>query len=193
MCNYLRVLPAPRNKNMGFTLVETIVAGFIFTIIFAALFSVLNIGDFSNTVGGIKLEVQQEVRMPLDWMVKDLRQTSRNKIVLEEYENKTFTDLADNLTFTRARFNLCTGYNTANSTISWATNQTGYDFDAINQTIIRTDFGSGYSQQFNNIANLTFTKIGINSLRVNITGQKVARGNITSTVTLEEEVKLRNE
>jgi len=193
VCNYLRILPAPRNKDKGFTLLEIFICIFIIIIVLTALFSVLNIGELSQRIGGTELEVQQAVRMALDYIVRDLRQTSRNKIFLEEYANETFTELADNLTFAHARFNLCTGYDTTNATPTWSGEQITYDFDPTEQTIIRTDLVNGQSLQFNSITNLTFTKIDLNSLNVNITGQKVARGTIAATVNLQEEVKLRNE
>lgn len=199
MYNYQHTLPAPRtprNKNTGFTLIEILVAGFILMIILGALFSALNIGDLSNTIGGAKLDVQQEVMIAMDWMVKDLRQTSRNKLVVTDIDgnNTSFSGLGGNNTvFTQPRFYLCTGYNPATSTINWSTNMTGYDFDAVNQTIIRTDLVSGHQLQFNRITNLTFMKVDRDSLSINITAQKVARGNAATTANLLTEVNLRNE
>ena len=185
-----------KHKNTGFTLVEVIASAFILMIIFAALFSTLNIGVFSDTVGGAKLEAEQEARMALDWMTKDLRQTSRNKLTVTDTDgnNTTFAGLMGNNTvFAQPRFYLCTGYNTANSTINWTANETTYDFDVVNKTLIRIDSGTGQVLQFNGISNLTFTKTDLNSININITAQKVARGNATGVVNLIGEIKLRNE
>ena len=198
MCKYQRRLPGPRQtKSAGFTLVEVITVVTILLVLLAGLFSALSIGDLSGLIGGAKLEIQQQARNALDWMTKDLRQTSRNKLTITDVygQNMTFADpsLGANDTFTKPRFYICMGYYPENSSINWTANQTEYEFDATNRTVIRTDYGTGNIIQFNKISNLTFTKIDRDSLSIDITAQETTRGNATTTVNLQGEVSLRNE
>lgn len=187
-----------RVKKSGITLVEVLVAAFILLIIMSALFVVLNVGELSNTIVGAKLEVQQEVRRAMDWMVKDLRQTDRKLLlVTDQFGNpvpKQFNDpaIAIGDPFTDPLFSICIGYGVVSGNL-WSSNQIGYTYDAANQRIVRSDSGTGNTWQFNHINSLTFTKTGLNSLLIEIVGQRTAIGTIAPTFTLQEEVKLRNE
>ena len=188
---YPRALLAQLNKRNSFTLVESLVAAFILIVIITALFLVLNIGDLSNTVSGAKLELQQEVRRAMDWMVKDLRQTDRMRLLCIDSNgnpNQQFNSLADKEVFTDPVFPISTGYD--GTSIIWSSNQIGYSFDAVNKKIIRSN--TTQTWEFNNIFNLEFRKISLNLLHITISGETTARGNIRPTFNLEEEVKLRN-
>lgn len=187
-----------QDKKSGITLVEVLVVAFILLIIMSALFLVLNVGNLSNTIGGAKLEAQQQVRMAMDWMVKDLRQTDRMRLLVRDESGDPLTQAQFN-TFsipppqivTYPLFNICTGYSISGNL--WSSNQIGYTYDAVNQRIVRSDSGTGNIWQFNHITSLTFTKTGLNSLLIEIVGQRTAIGTIAPTFTLQEEVKLRNE
>lgn len=187
--NYPRVLPA---KREGFSLIETLVISFILVVVIAALSLVLNIGNFSNTISGAKLELQQDVRRASDWIINDLRQTSRMQLtVLDQLGSRIpFVDLGDNEVFTDPIFPICAGFDGSN--ILWSSNQIGYTFDNLNQKITRTDSAQPNTWEFYNISNLEFRKIGLNLLRITISGEKIARGTIRPTLSLQEEVKLRN-
>lgn len=192
-----------RVKKSGITLVEVLVAAFILLIIMSALFVVLNVGELSNTIVGAKLEVQQEVRRAMDWMIRDLRNTDRMRLqvtVTDQFGNpaqKQFGDptIAIGDPFTDPLFSICIGYGVVSGNLGnlWSSNQIGYTYDAANQRIVRSDSDTGNTWQFNHINSLTFTKTGLNSLLVAIIGQRTAIGTIAPTFTLREEVKLRNE
>jgi prepilin-type N-terminal cleavage/methylation domain-containing protein len=185
-----------QDKKNGITLVEVLVAAFILAIIMSALFLVLNVGEFSNTIAGAKLEVQQEVRRTMDWMVKDLRQTDRMRLLVRDVSGdpltqNQFNSFGNDVIITYPLFNICIGYSVSGNL--WSSNQIGYTYDAVNQRIVRSDSGTGNTWQFNHINSLTFTKTGLNSLLIEIVGQRTAIGTIAPTFTLQEEVKLRNE
>ena len=188
--DYLRVLP---NKMNGFTLVETLFTAILILLIISAFFSVLHIGELSNTISGAKVELQQEVRRAMDTIVKDLRQTSRQilSVELANTSRVLFSDLDTNVTFSNPLFFTCLGYN--GSAINWSSNEIGYAFNASNNMIIRTDNSTSQTWRFNNITNLELRKLDVNLLEVNITGEKVARGNLRPTFNLQSEVRLRNE
>ena len=164
-----------------------------------ALFVVLNVGNLSNTIGGAKLEVQQEVRRAMDWIIMDLRNTDRMRLLVRDDTGDPLTEnqfnrFSNGVIVTNPLFNICIGYSVSGNL--WSSYQLQYSFDVSNQNIIRTripDLGTNTFWTFNHITNLTFTKIGLNSLLVEIVGQKTAIGTIAPTFTLQEEVKLRNE
>lgn len=152
--NYLRTLRVLLNKRNGLTLVEVLLTTFIVGIIFAALLFTLNMGNLSSVVSGGKLEVQQEVRRAMDWMVKDLRQTSRTQLAVIDSNgnNVTFVQLLSNETFSDPEFRTCFGY--ADGNVTWSSNQIGYSLDASNHKIIRTSSDTNQTWEFNHIANL---------------------------------------
>ena len=181
-------------KNKAFTLVEVLVVTFISLILFSAIFMVLNMGEFQNRIGSTRIDVQQEVRRALDWMIKDLRQTNRNIINVTNASALTFVGLGTPEVFELPDFAICQGF--AAGTIVWSPYTINYDLDAPNQTVIRTRSDTGQELKFNHINNLIFTKIGTSTLQIDISGQKVAKsssaGNITQVFNLTEEIRLRN-
>lgn len=62
-------------KRCGFTLVELMVVGLIFTLISLAIFGVLSVGRQSWCTGSTQVQLQQETRKAMDWMVKGLRES----------------------------------------------------------------------------------------------------------------------
>lgn len=127
----------------------------------------------------------------MDWIVKDLRQTSRWKlrVINQTGDPDDFNNVGDNDTFTAPEFPICTGYSGGN--ITWGTGQIRYSFDALNKKIIRSN--TTQTWEFNHISNLEFRKIYVNMLGITILGEKTARGNIKPTFNLTTEVRLRNE
>ena len=187
-------LPGLRRLNTcGFSLIEVLVVAFIMTVIFAALFMTLTVGELSNTVSLAKLEAQAEIRKDLSWMIKDLRQTNGTKLTGIDPSSglrKDFVVLGDDSVFSDPEFYICVGYN--GSDIIWSPYQIKYEFNQTNQQLIRSDTSTGVNWTFSNISQVIFTKIDNLRLRVSITGQTTARGAIRPTFTLEQEVKLRN-
>jgi len=187
-------------KSKAFTLVEVLVVTFISVIIFSAIFMVLNMGEFQNRIGSTRIDVQQEARRALDWMMRDMRQTHRTfmNVTNETGYLVWFVDVPNGQAFSDPELQLCTGYDVATGETSWTPYTIRYEFNATSQTVTRTDSNTAQVLRFNNITDLTFTCIDhLNLLRVNITAQKVAKsspaGNITQVFNLSEEVRLRND
>ena len=63
-----------RNKK-GFTLVEILVTVLIFSVLAAAVNTVLLAGDSSWQTNNVQVELQQDLRKAMDWMKDDIRQT----------------------------------------------------------------------------------------------------------------------
>jgi hypothetical protein len=180
---------------------------------------VLNMGEFQNRIGSTRIDVQQEVRRALDWMVRDMRQTSRGKMNVVDTTDglpKNFVDIvapASNVIFeTPVVLYLCQGY-TPGVGPDWSDGDPSgtddqeytisYDFDPANEIVTRTFTdpdpvtGSISAVRFNYITNLVFTTIDANSFRVDITGQKIAKrgptGDIVQAFSLNETIRMRNE
>lgn len=60
----------------GFTLVELMTVVTIFTLIFAAMFGVLTMGRKSWQIGTAQVEAQQQARIAMDAMLRELRGAS---------------------------------------------------------------------------------------------------------------------
>lgn len=68
------------SRIRGFTIVELMVVVFIISIIFTALFYTLNAGQISNRLGLERMYLDLEVRRTMDWITRDVRQTTAYNI-----------------------------------------------------------------------------------------------------------------
>jgi Tfp pilus assembly protein PilV len=57
----------------GFSLVEVLVSGVILTLMIAGIYSVLHTGTVTYTIDVTYVEMQQQARQALDWMLRELR------------------------------------------------------------------------------------------------------------------------
>ena len=172
-------------NNKGFTLIEIMVVAFLFSIIFAAIFSALGIGRNSLSVGESQIGTQQACRNGLDAMMKELRQTSVS----------TIPDVPANgvncssITFQTPTAVAATG-------ITWSSN-IQYALGGLNGAqLIRTQSGN-QKVLANNIAAVSFNRLAVNPnvLNISVTAQKNTFPGFTarqSNATLTSQVKLRN-
>ncbi len=196
MCSYpraLRILLTIKQKS--FSLIEVLVATAISVVIFGAIFMVLNMGEFSNRVGAVRIDLQQEVRRALDWMIRDFRQTNTTQMTVGG-GSAVFSDLTDGDIFTDPQFFLCSGYNTATSTVTWG-DEISYSIvpdpaDPPRQMIVRNNLTTGTQLIFRHITGLVFSKLAANQLSIDITGQRVAPRSPPQNLVLSEYVRLRN-
>jgi prepilin-type N-terminal cleavage/methylation domain-containing protein len=164
----------------GFTLVEVLVVAFILAIIVLAFSKVLNVGNLANPISSTKLLVQQEVRNVLDWIVKDVRQTSSYQI------NN------NNPSVNHIKFKTCVGHDGTN--LLWSNDFIEYTYDVSSETLTRLDYSSGNTWQFYDIVASPFdtSELVDNVLSVTVAVEKTARGLIKPSASLTMEVKLRN-
>ena len=69
-----------RTAQKGFTLVEVLVVVVIFTFLAMGIYAVALVGERTFQVNKVKIELQQELRKALEWMVNDLRQAGNVSI-----------------------------------------------------------------------------------------------------------------
>ncbi len=172
-------------NNRGFTLIEIIIVVFLFSIVSAALFSVLASAKNSLNAGESQVGVQQACRNGLDAMIKELRQAGVS----------TITNVPANGTnYNTITFQIPTVISAAG--ITWSSN-VNYALGGLNgRQLLRLESGN-QKVLANNISALSFNRSATNPnvVNINITAQKNTFPGFTasqSTITVTSSVKLRN-
>ncbi|MDP2921413.1 MAG: prepilin-type N-terminal cleavage/methylation domain-containing protein [Candidatus Omnitrophota bacterium] len=172
-------------KYKGFTLIEIVVVAFLFSIISAAIFSVLATGRNSLTSGESRVGVVQACRNGLDSMIKELRQAGA----------ATITGVPANGTnYSSITFQIPAAI--ASAGITWS-NAIQYSLGGLNGTqLIRTQSGN-QKVLANNISAVSFNRSAANPnvVNINITAQKNTFPGFTAgqtIVTLSSQVRARN-
>ncbi len=172
-------------EKAGFTLLEILVVIFLFSIISAAIFSVLATGRNSLSAGESQIGVQQACRNGLDSMIKELRQASVS----------TITGVpADGTNYNSITLQIPTAIGAAG--ITWSSS-IQYALGGLNGAqLLRTQSGS-QRVLANNISALSFNRSAANPnvINISITAQKNTFPGFTarqSTINLVSQVKLRN-
>ena len=151
----------------GFTLFEVLVVVAILSIAIAAIYGVLNIANATYNLDLGILDLQQNSRLAMDWMVKELRESSPAQIAIGAG--------ADDITFDTP--------NEANIR---------YYLDTSEDQVIRKHLGTTRIIA-NDIENLNFSLIG-SLLEIQITANKPQTPQRQDlTFLLKEKVRLRNE
>lgn len=174
-----------RLEKAGLTLIEIIVVIFLFSIISAAIFSVLATGRNSLTSGESQIGVQQACRNGLDAMVKELRQAGVSTITGVPANSANYSSIMFQIPAAIAE----TG-------ITWSGN-IQYTLGGLNGSqLIRTQSGS-QRVLANNISALSFNRASANPnvVNISITAQKNTFPGFTArqtNITLVSNVRLRN-
>ncbi len=90
------------SKHDGFTLIETIIAMFIFTITMAAFYSVYRMQTHSLKGQGDRVEAQQAARSALDFMVREIRNAGYFPVTVTNancFEDEGGIQIADSQSF----------------------------------------------------------------------------------------------
>lgn len=188
------------NKISGLTIIEVLFSALLTGLLLAGFFYALSTGELSNTFSSAKADLQGEVRMMIDWIVKDARQT-----VSWDIANNNPSD-------TYIKFRQAQGWDTANNTLLLNSDFIEYAYDADAKTITRKGLDAvGNTIQswvFDNIISSPFYTINsggdivsLNStdlltsrrLVVLISAQKQVRGALNTSCSLTGEIKIRNE
>ena len=172
-------------EDKGFTLLEIIIVVFLFSMIFAALFSVLAVARNSLSAGESQVGIQQACRNGLDAMIKELRQAGVSTISGVP---------ADGANYSSITFQIPAAI--AETGITWS-NNIQYGLGGLNGTqLLRTESGS-QRVLANNISALSFNRTATDPdvVNISITAQKNTFPGFTarqSTIVLNSQVKLRN-
>ena len=132
----------PRNllsKFRGFTIVEFVVASAILVILMSGLLMILQQGELTTGIGTAKVDLEAEVKMLVDWITKDLRQT--NSVNLTNNDNDP--------DYTHLKFNLWV-WDNATKNIIYSDSYVEYNYNSSNQTLVRGYYDASTSTTFNN-------------------------------------------
>ena len=184
-------------KKTGFSLIEILVVCLILGVILGALFISLTSGDLPNSVNSAMTDLQGKVRLIMDWMIKDVRQTN----LIEINSNSPSTD--------HIKFKKVTGIDNGTGNYTLSADYIDYSYDSVSGELTRSEIDGTTgdilrSLVFDNITQSPFyTDTGVplvaggiltsKKLIVVIAGQSQARHSVTLTHTLTQEVKIRNE
>ena len=179
----------------GFTLVEILVTVMIFTILMAAIHTVLLVGQSSWQTNSVRAELGQELRKAMEWMKDDLRQTGDAAISGGPID-------ADDTDYTSITFQMATGI--SGSAIEWgggdpdATTQFilgGTDSNQL-QKIVRDDDGNVASTTVlaQNIRAVVFRRMSTapDIMEVELVAQKVTTDGRTIDLGVNFEIQMRN-
>jgi competence protein ComGC len=191
--SYLRAF---HSKKSGLTLIEVLVVAFILTVIIGSLFLTLTTGELSSSISSEKTDLQAKVRLVMDWIIKDVRQTNLIQI-------NTNAPSADHIKFKKV-----TGIDNATGNYTLSSNYIVYSYDNTLQRLTRNEVDDGgtilNSWVFSNITQSPFySDTGVplapggiltsKKLIIIILGQSQFRNSLTLNSSLTEEVKIRNE
>lgn len=186
----------------AFSLLELLVTVAIFFMIIGAVFSLLISGRKAFETGNVQIEVEQEARRALDYMSKELRQSSANKIQAPADGASSATiifeipwdvdgdgDVIDDLS----------------GAIEWSDDAGVNRIGAITyslaggQILRNLSFTSEQSVLANRITVLTFNRpVGTDIIEISLTAEKYALTGFTLpgspkiTISLNTQVKVRN-
>jgi len=171
------------SARKALSIAEVLVGVFMIAGIFAVLLLVLNSGYISQALTTATVDLQEDARRAMDWMVKDLRQTTIAEIK------------ANSPSSSHLKFRTYTGYSGGSPV--WSGSYIEYTYVPGASKLVR-DNGTT-SLEFHNITSVPF---GIdaawisgndNKISINLNTSKTARGNINVTYNLSTEVRVRNE
>jgi len=167
----------------GFSLVEVIITVLIFTVVIAAINTVLLVGDSSWQTNNVQVELQQELRKSMDWMKDDFRQTGSASIA----------DVpADDTWYTTITFQKVDGISSGQ--ISWSSDTTQFILGGTDNNQLQKIEGGTTSILAQNISEVQFRRQSSSPkvVEVALTAQKNTNKGDTMTATLDFKVKLRN-
>ena len=172
-------------KNNGLTLIEIIIVIFLFSIILAAIFTVLATAKTSWKSAGSQLSVQQEARRGLGVVVKELRQARLSTIIGVP---------ADGADYSSITFQIPEDISETGTT--WSTN-IQYSIGGLNNSQLLRSQDGNQTVLANDVSTLNLRREAAvpDTINISITVQKSTFpgfGIIQSDITLGSEVKVRN-
>ena len=170
-------------NNYGFSLVEVVIAAFLFSLLVGVCSTIFLSGSDAWQVNTLSVQLQQERRKAMDWIKEDLVEAGVS----------TITDVpADDAWHNGITFKIPAGV--SNSTITWSTNTTNFALGGTGgYQVIRT-VGGSTKVLAQNIHTLQFRRLSTapNIVEISINSQKSTTRGILVSNTSSFKVKLRN-
>lgn len=164
-------------RGDGFTLVELLMVLCIFTIVFGSTFQVMQRGQMSWFIADAEVELQQQLRIGMDKMIRELSQAGST--------NLSINGAQDTITFS-----IPTGYNAG--AIVWGSSIQYAPGGTNNRQILRTSAGET-TILVNNITNVVFAQPAASVVSISLAAQKNTATGHAVNKTLSSQVNLRND
>ena len=178
--------------RQGMTIVEVLISAMIFSIVLAACYALLIAGSDSWETNDAKIELQQDIRRAVDWIMQDLRQAGSASITNgPTTANGTWYTL---ITFRKAS-------SVSGGSVVWDTDTTKYSLGGTGSTQLQRQVGSQTPKVIGqNFQSLQFRRQSSSANIVDVTMQsqkKTPRGkNLTGKAAVQQstsfKVYLRN-
>ena len=171
--------------NKGYSLVEVLVTILIFSILAAAINTVLLVGESSWQTNSVRMELIQELRKATATMEDELRQTAPSAITAGP-------TVADGSTSTSITFFAPNGV--SGNSIAWSANTTQFILGGTDSNQLQRIENGVTKVVAQNIATLGFSRAAATSdiIGVTLVAQKNTIKGITLTVNFAFEVQMRN-
>ena len=150
----------------AFTLVEALVTVIVFSVILGACYAVLMSGSDSWEANSVRVELRQELRKGMDWILNDLRQAGSAS--LSDALSPVYGAWYTSITFRKSN-------GVSNGVISWAADTTKYLLGGSDSTQLQRQVGSQTPAVIaQNISTLQFRRLASapNVVEVNLQAQK---------------------
>jgi len=174
-----------KRKSSGFTLIEIMIAMFIFSMLMAALLLILTVGKSSMQVGSARIDLQQELRRSMDWISDELRQAGSSVITGVP---------ADGAPRNTISFQIPDTPSVTEGSIAWEPTVIQYSLGGINGEQLLRTFGAQQTILANNITSFELTRQTLTPAIVEIALQsqkRTVKGHLIN-LDLDFQIKLRN-
>ncbi|MFA5261836.1 MAG: prepilin-type N-terminal cleavage/methylation domain-containing protein [Candidatus Omnitrophota bacterium] len=170
-------------RASGLTLVEVLVTVAVYSVVIAGAYSVLTSGILTWQVNNVKVELQQDLRKAMDWMMLDLRQAGVSSIDDVPVSNSWSTVIT---------FSIANGV--SGGVTTWTSDKIKYYLSGTGNTQLKRQYGAAIRDIAQDITVFQVRRpvSAPNTVEVNLQAQKqTIQGN---TVQLNQSfvVKLRN-
>ncbi len=171
------------SHRSGLTLVEILVTVVVYSLVITAAYSVLNSGILSWQVNNVKVQLQQELRKSMDWIMLDLRQAGSASIDDVPVSNTWSTAIT---------FSIAAGVS-GGSTV-WSTDKVNYYLGGTGNDQLKRQFGADTRDIAQHIKTFEVRRpvSAPNTVEVNLEAEEQTTGGQTVTLDLSFVVKLRN-
>lgn len=184
------------NKNKAFTLIELLIVALILGVILSGLFATLNIGNFSFSTSSAKLELQSYVRLTMERLIRDIRDTN----LLEINNNNPSTN--------HIKFRKVSGIDNSTGMLTFSPDYIEYNYNNVSNElsryIVHEDGTILRNSTYSNIMQAPFYSapgdplaageiLSSKSLVIVIASQKQVKDSLFLNFSLAEEVAIRNE
>ena len=171
------------NSERGISMVEMMVVVLIFMIIVSAMYTLTAAGNISWQTNKVKIELQQELRKAIDYMVGDLRQAGSISIV----------DVpADGTWYDTITFKIPAGVTSGH--LIWSTNTIQYVLGGTGNDQIQRILGASNRIVSNNVNSMQFRRFPAeaDTIQVALQAQDTTTLGLVMDYDLQFKIQMRN-